>query len=105
MRWFLIATTAFGLGACSMPGGNYNVPPKVTYGYGLGDNATPAGPKPNYSFKYGLNDNTSPDGPKPNYSYGYGADGMTTSSVGMAPPGPAQLAAPANPPGNNTQHL
>jgi hypothetical protein len=89
MRTMLVLGGVLFLAAC---GGNPNVPPKVSYGYGAG-NGDPipfSGPAPQYSFGSGLG-NGDPVAPsvKPTVSRGYGAEQFAGAGV-MEQTTPAQ---------------
>ena len=98
MRKLLAIAGVLSLAAC---GGNPNVPPTVTMGYGsLSDGAGYQGPKPVYSFANGVGADVPVKAgtTAPKVSYGYGGDGMSNVTVQTTPePARQQLAAPANP--------
>lgn len=94
MRKLLLLSAVLGLAAC---GGNPDVAPKVTYGYGaLSDGAGYNGPAPKYSFANGLGQDMPVDtSAAPKMSYAYGADGLNNVTEQMTPAQNQQLAAPA----------
>ena len=98
MRSIFMAAAAVLLASC---GGQPDVPPTVTWGYGTGNGDPVAypGPAPVYSRSYGLGaDVPVSAGAAPTVQYGYGADGETGVMVQSTPPAPPaqHVTAPAH---------